>query len=811
MFFLNFKTMKYFLIIFLLILYSVSMSQVRDTLRCKIVDSSSSLPIANGKAYIIQKADTLSANTIINGFFFITCPELLKPVTYLVIVSDGYQENKQTVDSAFCTTDLLREIKLVPHAKVLENIVIQSKPTLIRQDIDKITYNVQQDPESKSISVLEMMRKLPFVSLTADDNPMLKGNTNFLVLLDGKRSSLFSYNNLREALRAIPASTILRIEIITDPPPRFEGEGFAGVINIITLKRINDGYNGSINLNVGNFISGASASLNLRKQKLGVTFFGGTNFERTPFNYIESKTINSLFKIIQNGKTKINSTPKYTNLLVSYEIDTLNLVNLSVGVALTISKIETNTNAFTQYSASNSSSFYNFLLKEKNLGNNWDANINYQRNFKKDKNRVFTASYRFNNNTTNGYITNILTRRENFEGLDYLQNSQDGLKENAVQLDYVHPIKKIQIEAGAKYIYRDIFNNFITSARNPATSETYIDSSNTDNLHYDISIMGIYNSYSVRLKRFSLRAGFRYERTWLNGGFNFSHYKISQQYDNLLPSFKVQYQLINNAVYSLGFTQRLQRPGIGLLSPLVIKIAPGFEKTGNPYLNPVLANNISFGFSKFRKATVSVMVNYSFSKNTIQSFATTVEEDTLILTSYRNIGNYDRVGMDINTRFQVTPKIDFSVEGSINRVYIKNNDLNNKSTNTGVEGFIYSYLNYKGKNGWLYTANVGFYGPTINIQATSNSYYYSSLGMSKQIFKTNGNLSFRVANPFQRYRFLQSKINTSDIEQIIDRRNAFRAYYISLYFKFGKLDKEMKRNRRSIQIDDAASETGKQQ
>ncbi len=297
----------------------------------------------------------------------------------------------------------------------------------------------------------------------------------------------------------------------------------------------------------------------------------------------------------------------------------------------------------------------------------------------------------------------------------------------------------------------------------------------------------------------------------LNGDFNVSNYKINQQYDNLLPSFKVQYQLKNNAVYSLGFTQRIQRPGIGLLSPLVIKTAPGFERTGNPDLKPVLANSISLGFSKFSKASIAVTLNYSFSINTIQSFATTVEEDSLILTSYQNIGKYDRVGMDVNTRFQVTSKIDFSIEGSVNRVFVKNSNPDNKSSNKGVEGFVYSYLNYRGNKGWRYTANAGFYGPTINIQATSNSYFYSSLGVSKQIFKNNGNISFRVANPFQQYRLIQSKINTSDINQLIDRRNAFRAFYVSLYFKFGKLDKEVKRNRRSIQIDDAASETGKVQ
>lgn len=116
------------------------------------------------------------------------------------------------------------------------------------------------------------------MSLGPNEDPLLKGSSNFLVLLDNKKSSLFSSNNLREALKTIPAANVLRIEVMTDPPARYESEGYAGIINIVTLKRLEDGYNGSVNLNASHFISGGSASLNFRKSKFGLTYFGGLNF-----------------------------------------------------------------------------------------------------------------------------------------------------------------------------------------------------------------------------------------------------------------------------------------------------------------------------------------------------------------------------------------------------------------------------------------------------------------------------------------------------------------------------------------------------
>jgi hypothetical protein len=777
---------------------------------CKVADSLNSKAVINGKVYVIMKEDTLFVKPIVQGYFSISCNELLKPQIFLLIESETHEKKKVAMNASSCGSDSLHIIKLFPRAKLLENIILESKTPIIRQDFDKITYNVQQDPESRSISLMEMMRKMPFISVTADDVPMLKGNTNFLVLLDGKRSSLFSSNNLREALRAIPASNILQIEIITDPPPRYESEGFSGIVNIITLKRLDDGYNGSVNLNAASFISSGSSSFNLRKNKFGLTFFGGVNYERTPFNTFHSETGASGFSIIQDGKSKVLSNTKYTSTMISYEIDSLNLVTLNLGFVASRSTYQTITDAATHYSGGFNSSYYSFQFNQENIGRDWDANINYQKSFKKSKSRILTASYRYNENRGKNVANNFITRRQDFEGdPDYLQKSKDGLAESAFQIDYVHPIKKIQIEAGARYIQRDIFSNFATSFYKSAIVGSVIDSSNTDNLEYNVSILGIYNSYLVRLKRFSVRTGFRYETTSLSGGFNILYSKINQQYNNLLPSLRVQYQVKNKAVYNIAFSQRIQRPGIRLLSPLIVKTAPGFERSGNPNLKPVLANVFSFGYSKFSKSSIAISLNYSFSKNTIQSYTTTIEADSIVLSSYHNIGRYERIGMDVNTRFQIAPKLDFSIEGSISRVLVKNNTQGNRLANVGIEGFIYSYLNYQSKNGLRYTANAGFYGPTINIQASSNSYFYSSLGVSKQVFKNKGNLSFRIVSPFQRYRIIRTRILTDDFYQDIERRNAFKAFYLGFYFKFGKLSKEVKRNKRSIQIDDSASETGK--
>jgi len=795
--------MKFYFLFFCVFFSIQSISQTNQIRKFKIIDSLTSQPIMEGKFYITARFDTLVVASINEGVFLVKCGEYLMQHPLLTITSKGYDTLIINIDTFFCLLDSIHLIKLMPIAKVLQTVEV--KTPLIKQDIDKITYNVSSDIESKSLNLLELMPKLPFISLSADDNPLLKGKSNFIVLLNGRRTNIFSARNLREALKAIPASTISKIEIITDPPPRYENEGFIGAINIITLRKLGNGYNGSAHLSAGTFISGSNGSFNVRKNRLGVIFEGGVNLEQTPYNSSYSETFGTNFKIIQQGENKINNFSRNGNLLLSYEIDTLNLLTFDLGSASGKLKNLVNDSATANYGSLPST--YLFNLNQQDIEKGLNLNINYQKNFKKAKDRLFTLSYLLNKNKGTNQISNLLAHSQNYNGNNYIQSSKNGQSDNAIQLDYVHPIKNIKIETGAKYIYRDIFNDFSTTVIRPVTGISFLDTLNTDNLKYNLSILGFYNFYLLKFQSFSLRAGFRFESTILSGNYKTGNYKIKQQYNNLLPSLKFQYKTKNSGVYSINFKQQIQRPGVGLLNPLIVKSAPGFNNTGNPNLKPVLINYINLEFSKFKKASTTLGVSYTFSKNTIQSVSTT-SNDTLVLTTFENIGQYKRFGIENSTEVPITSKIDFSIDGSLYYVIVNGKDGIEHLSNKGIEGFIYSYLTYRIMKFRL-TTNFGFYGPTVNIQTKSNSYFYSSVSGSMQILKNKGTISLRIANPFQKYRSIITRTNTDELTQFSEQKNLFRGFYISFNFRFGKLDKEVKRNKRSLQIDDAASETGK--
>lgn len=799
--------MKTVLFIFCVLINLHSNAQKNAFQKCKLIDSLTSQPIMEGKFFITAKSDTITTASINGGFFSMKCEEYFKQLPLLTIISTGYDTLKINIDSSFCFLDSMLIIKLNPAGKMLQAVEVISKVPLIKQDIDKITYNVLADTESKFLNLLELMPKLPFVSLSPEDNPLLKGKSNFIVLLNGRRTSLFSGNNLRDALKAMTASNISKIEIITDPPPRYENVGFTGVINIVTLKKPGDGYNGSVNLSAGTFISGANGSINFRRDKFGAIFEGGINLERTPYNNSYSETSTHNFKIIQQGVNKIKKISNNFNTLFSYEIDSLNLITIDMGSYSSNLKYLVNNFAESKYNNSILPSTYLFNLNQWEFGRELSLNLNYQKNFKKATDKFFTLSFLLNKNKDNDEISNLLLQSQNFNGTNYLQFSKGGRTNSAIQLDYVHPVKKLKIETGAKYIYRDIFNDFTTTTIHPVSGESYLDPLNSDNLNYSLSIFGLYNSYLLKLKSFSFRAGFRFESTILNGNFKLGNNKIRQQYNNLLPSLRLQYKAEKSGIYSVSYRQQIQRPGIALLNPLIVKSAPSFSNSGNPNLKPVLINYVNIEYSKFGKASTSLVLNYTFSKNTIQSLTST-PGDTLLLTTFENIGQYKRFGIENSTEVPITSKIDFSIDGSLYYVTVESKKNPYYLSNNGIEGFIYSYLTYRIKK-YRFTANLGYYGPTVNIQAKSNSYFYSSLAVSMRILKNNGTISLRVANPFEKYRLTNNKINTSELTQFTEQQNLFRGIYTSFNLKFGKLKEEVKRNKKSLQIDDSAVETGK--
>ncbi len=131
----------------------------------------------------------------------------------------------------------------------LKEVTITAQKPLVKIDPDKIVYSMESDPEAQANNALEMLRKVPLITVDAEENITVNGQSNFKVLVNGKSSSMMS-TNFKEVLKSLPANTIKDIEVITNPSSKYDAEGVGGIINIITTKKTINGYNGSVSSGV---------------------------------------------------------------------------------------------------------------------------------------------------------------------------------------------------------------------------------------------------------------------------------------------------------------------------------------------------------------------------------------------------------------------------------------------------------------------------------------------------------------------------------------------------------------------------------
>ena len=313
---------------------------------------------------------------------------------------------------------------------------------MIKREIDGISYDVTADPESVALNVLDMMRKVPLLSVDASDNIKLKGSGNYKILINGKESALVA-KNPSDVLRAMPATNIEKIEVIT-PPAKYDAEGLAGIINIITKKNVGQGYNIGINGRY-NTVWGPGFNINgtLKQGKFGLSAFAGYNVHRkqtTGFGNTQTFFADNSV-LSQNGTNTFNGHHNYGNAELSYEIDSLNLLTGSIEIYNGTNN--QSSNQFSNVLGSNSSIEQKYHLM--NTGNSsfegLDASLNYQLGFKKDKNRLLTLSYKYSYSPNKQFNSNTFSETVNFQQPGYQQYNNAGNKEHTVQLDYVHPFK----------------------------------------------------------------------------------------------------------------------------------------------------------------------------------------------------------------------------------------------------------------------------------------------------------------------------------------------------------------------------------
>lgn len=705
--------------------------------------------------------------------------------------------------------------------------VVAQKP-LVKADVDKIEYNIQDDPDSQSNSLLEMLRKVPLVTVDGEDNIKVNGSSSFKVYVNGRPNNMMS-NNPTEVLKSMPANSIKHIEVITNPGPKYDAEGVGGILNIVTVGSGMEGYTATFSGNVSNNGGGGSLFSTVQKGKLTVSARYNYDYSKQPKSHsggtrttLPERLTEHSSDVLYENSNKGNHRFHAGSLEASYEIDTLRLVSMSFGLWGGGYRGDRDGHQLGSHPSLGELYEYATVGRTKNSWFSIDGGIDYQRLFH-TKNRMLTFSYKINTNpSTSDDYTDYVNKTAVPEWEDFIHRltnlHTDGKQhttEHTFQVDYTTPIGKLHtIEGGVKYILRD---NAADNDRYEQTSDSpeadyAFDEEYSSHYKHQNDILAAYLGYGLKWKKLSGRLGLRYEFTHqevkylLGKGEDFQ-----KDFNDLVPSASIGYQLTDLSNLRLGYNMRIYRPGIWYLNPYLDDSNPSNLSQGNPNLNSEKSHNLNLSYSNFtQKFNLNVGIHYSFTNNSIEHVNTLMQDTEIpglqnptgkevLYSTYYNMGKNRTVGLNgyVNWNATSNTRLYLNINGSY--VYIKGAE---NLKNDGWTMFAFGGIQQTLPKDWRISLNLMGQTPWIMLQGKGSRFFDYSLSVNKSFLKKRLTLSAYASNFFKKYKRNSSHLEDVNFVQDSYNRYTRQRFGFSISYRIGELKASVKKAARSISNDD---------
>lgn len=694
----------------------------------------------------------------------------------------------------------------------LNQVVVSSKKPLYEIKIDRTVVNVDASPSNVGANVIEVLEKAPGVNVDKDGNISLKGKNAVLVMIDG-RPSYLSPADLFNYLKSLPATSIDQIELMTNPPAKYDASGNAGVINIKTKKTKTMGFNGTYNSSMGQGVyhrNSNSLSTNYRKNKINIfsnmsySNWGGFN----KLNILRKfKDENNLVKAVfdQNSYAK-NEENNNLNLKIGLDYSLSNKTN--IGIVLSgFSNPESSKNNNISLLKNAIYNIDSIVNSENNIKNNWkniSSNIYLQHKFDslgKELSIDIDAS-RFKSNSESVLINKLLNANNILRSSEeLLGNFPIDIKIGSIKTDYSHPLKnKAKFEFGAKSSYVETTNeaNFF----NILPASKTIDYNKTNSFNYTENINAAYLNYNKEINKWGIQIGLRAENTnakgYQKGNAIRTDSSFVRNYTNLFPTTYITYSANEKNQYSINFGRRIDRPGYQDLNPFIFYLDNFTYNKGNPFLQPQISNNFEFGYTYNQFITTTI--NYSITDEIFQE--SMIQDGFATIVQTNNIGTKTNYG--ISTNIQYEAKKIFS-----SNVYLAYTHDNYKGEVAGdkldlsADMYLINVNNqFKFNKGW--SAELGGWYRTKGIegQLLINPLSQVSMAVQKQVLKNKGTFKFGVRDIFLA-NFPSGIIKFSKTEANFSNRRDSRIFSLSFTYRFGKNFKAL--TKRSSGSDDEKS------
>ena len=695
----------------------------------------------------------------------------------------------------------LGKLELLPSGVNLNEVVISAEKAQVINSIDKQVFNVEKNIVSEGGTAADVLQQVPSVTVDIDGNVSLRGSGNITILIDGKPSGLTGDRST--ILSQIPANSIESIEVITNPSAKYDPEGMGGIINVVLKKNKKIGFNGNVGVTLGtrNKYNG-TISLNYRNKK--INFFSNYNYRYNQFDNRFTSFRKNILSDTSFGfdQNKLSQSKGNNHLLkggMDFYLNDYNTIGFSTTFGFNKERqLGTNFNEYTDF-MDVPQQFETRANDENTKSWNIDGVIDYRKTFKK-MGQSLTASALFSHapRDKKEFYTERDFANGSFDvaiGIPFLENQfrVQKIQIGSLQADYVHPLKKGKIETGYRSNIRLIDINLNILELDTVVNQFVKSELKSSHFRYLEQIHAVYGQYSNTIKKFGYQVGLRLEAALVKGELLDSNAVNKQQYYTPFPTLNMNYKLKKDQEVSLGYSRRVNRPGVQELNPAGDFGDPLNIRIGNPKLKPEFINSINAGYQKnWEKANIVASLFMMQKQNGFMRVRTVDTTSNISYVTNINLTKSINYGLDFNSKFNIAKWWNLNLGGTVFQSKVAANVALNaferKNTSWTIKAI--STMTVWDNMSIQFSYNVQ--GPIVIPQGKIKLVQGLDIAVKKDFLKKkNLSVNIRVTDVFDTRQFAIDLEDPTFVQSFSFKRETLVGY-IGVSYRFGEADKSAK-------------------
>jgi outer membrane receptor protein involved in Fe transport len=718
-----------------------------------------------------------------------------------IILNPGQQLNLGNLSLRTSGSQVLKEVEITAAA-----------PGMV-VGIDRKVFNVEQSLISQGGSVTDLLSDIPSLSVDADGTVSLRGSSSVRILIDGKPSAMAG-SDITQVLQSLPANSVQRIEVITNPSAKYEAEGQSGIINIVLKKNIRSGLNGVATASAGTYHN-YNGGLSLNYRDSSFNYYGNYDFRR--FRSVGNGNSQTRYKD-NNGSIDNNSESDRSGLGHSAKLGVDYFINqtTTIGVSgnFSIRDNKRNEDIFYRYEnlpELNGTSTRYSRQTEDDTG--YDLNLDFKKEFKRvGEELTFNTAY--GRNKEDGVQTFDQTFSNALTPADRRINNTYEIGDNTnIQLDYVRPFDEYsKLEAGYRTTLETDEESQISTRYDPLTNNFAPDYKVSNKFDMQEDVHALYANYQNRIsKSLGYQVGLRAEQAYMNTTTTTFDPAIPEgqratpgrlAYFRVYPSIFLTQKFSEDQQLQLSYSRRVNRPNGWQVNPFVDVSDPLNIRQGNPNLRPEDIHSFELGYSRtLGKTSLTTSIYHRRVNEVIQMITQRVDStSSATISQWNNISRNESTGFELISKTALGSAVDITGNANVYYNRFKGSLEFNIAEQDGINWDANISTNIKFVKNLTAQIRGNYNAPRVQAQGKSIAMFVVDAALRLSMFENKGSLLLNVRDVFNQRRW-GGYTETSQFIRNFESRRSLRTGMISFSYRFGNSERREEKEREEREED----------